>query len=64
MIIIELDNIVRGGEPKLRTRGIIASRSVNTLRHPRGGYIGIPKIKTVAGVATPENTLTHWRFHP
>ena len=27
MTLIELDHIVRGGEPKLRTRGMIASRS-------------------------------------
>ena len=29
---------VRGGELLLRTRGIIASRSVNMVRYPRGSY--------------------------
>ena len=38
MMIIGLDHIVRGGQHKLRTRGIIASRSVNMVRHPRGSY--------------------------
>ena len=53
---------VRDGEPYLRTRGMIASRSVNMARHPRGSYIVIPI--TVSGLATPENKVTHWRCHP
>ena len=39
MMVIELDHIVRGGEPYLHTRGMIASHSVNMVRHPRGSYI-------------------------
>ena len=39
MILIKLDHIVRGGEPYLRTRGIVAARSVTMIRHPRGSYI-------------------------
>ena len=35
MMVIELDH-VRGGEPYLRTRGMLASRSVNMVMHPRG----------------------------
>ena len=35
---IEVDHIVRGGEPEVRTRGMVASRSVNVVRHPRGSY--------------------------
>ena len=56
-MVIELDSIVRGEEPKLRTRGMIASRSVNMVSRPRGGYIVIRF--AVSGVATPEN-----RYHP
>ena len=41
-MVIEFDHIVRGGEPLLRTRGMIASRSVNMVRHPRVSYIVIP----------------------
>ena len=41
MMLVELDHIVRSGEPYLRTRGMITSRSVNKVRHPRGGYIVI-----------------------
>ena len=52
IIYIELDHIVRGGEPQLRTRGMIASRSLNMVRHPRGSYIVIPT--AVSGVATPK----------
>ena len=57
-MMIELDPIVRSGEPYLRTRGMIASRNVNMVRHPRGSYIVIPI--AVYGVATPENKVTHW----
>ena len=47
---------MRGGEPQLRTRGMIASHSVNNMvRHPRGSYIIIPI--AVSGVATPENKV-------
>ena len=59
MMVIELDNIVRGGEPSLRTREMIASRSVNMVRHPRGSCIVIPI--AISGVVTPEkkfNSLT------
>ena len=42
MIVIELDHIVRGGEPYLRRRGMAASRGVNMVRHPRGRYRVIP----------------------
>ena len=62
MMVIELDHIVRCGKPYLRTRGMIASRRVNMVRHPRGSYIAIPI--AVSGVATPENKATHWRCHP
>ena len=68
MMVIELlvtaavDDIMRGGEPLLRTRGMIASRSVNMVRHPRGSYIVI--LIAVSGVATPKNKVTHWRCHP
>ena len=62
MIVIELDRIVRGGEPLLRTRGMVASHSVNMVRHPQGSYIVIPI--AVSGVATPENKVTHWYRHP
>ena len=37
---------------KLRTRRMIASRSVNMARHPQGSYLVIPT--AVSGVATPE----------
>ena len=40
---------------------MVASRSVNTIRHPRDSYIVIPV--AVSGVATPENEVTHWRCH-
>ena len=53
---------VRGGEPSLRTRGMIASRSVNMVRHPRGSYMVI--LVAASGVVTPENKVTHWRCHP
>ena len=53
MMVIELDYFVRGGEPKLRTRGKIASRSVSMARHPRSSYIVIPI--AVSGLATREN---------
>ena len=62
MMVIELDHIVRGGEPKSRTRRMIASRRVNMVSHPRGSCIVIPI--AVSGVATPENKVTHWRCHP
>ena len=55
MMDIELDHAVRGGEPYLRTRGMITSRSVNMARHPRGSYIVMPI--AVSGVATPENKV-------
>ena len=55
MMVIELDHIVRGGEPYLRARGMIASRSVNMVRHPRGSYRVISI--AVFGVATPENKV-------
>ena len=42
MMVIELDHIARGGEPLLRTREMLASRSVNIVRHPRGSYIVTP----------------------
>ena len=42
MMVVELGHIVRGGEPELRTRGMIATRNVNMVRHPRGSYIAIP----------------------
>ena len=41
---------------------IIASRSVNIVRHPRAIYMVIPI--AVFGVATPENEVTHWCCHP
>ena len=61
-MMVKLEHIVRGGEPQLRTKGIIASRSVDVVRYPRGSYIVIPIV--VFGVATPENKVTHWRCHP
>ena len=42
---------MQGGKPYLRIRGMIASRRVNMVRHPRGSYIVIPI--TGSGVATP-----------
>ena len=57
MLFIENYHIVRGGEPELRIRGMIASRSVNIVRHPRGNYI-IPI--AVSGVAAPEKKVTRW----
>ena len=53
MTVIELDHIVRGGESQLLTRGMIASRSVNMVRHPRGSFIVM--LTAVSGAATPEN---------
>ena len=61
-MVIELYHIVRGGEPQLRKRGTIASRSVNMVRHPRGSYIVISI--AVSGVSTPENKVSNWRGHP
>ena len=52
MMVVELDHIVRGGEPQPRTRGMIAC-SVNMVRHPPGRYILISI--AVSEVATPEN---------
>ena len=54
-MVIDLDHIVRGGEPQLRTRAMIASRSVNLVRHPRGSCIVM--LIAVSGVATPENRV-------
>ena len=42
MMVFELDHIVRGGEPYLRTRGMIVSRSANMVRGLRGSYIAVP----------------------
>ena len=54
MMFIELYHIVRGGEPYLRTtRGMVASRNMNMVRHSRGSYIVMPV--AVSGVVTPEN---------
>ena len=61
-MVIDIDHVVRGGEAELLTRGIIASRSVDTVRHTQGSYIAIPI--AVSEVATPENKVTHWRCHP
>ena len=55
MMVVELDPIKWGGEPYLRTRGMIASRSVNMVRQPRGSYIVMPI--AVSGVVTPENKV-------
>ena len=55
MMGIELDHVVRVGEPKLRTREMIASRSVNMVRNPRGSYIVVPI--AASGTATPENKV-------
>ena len=41
-----------------RTRGMLASISVNMVRHPRGSYTVMPT--AVCGEATPENKVTHW----
>ena len=62
MMVVELDYVVRGGEPYLRTRGMVAQRSVNIGRPPRGSYIVLPI--AASGVATPENKVTHSRCHP
>ena len=51
-----------GGEPQICTRGMLASRSVNMVRHPQGSYIALPL--AVSGVATPENKVTPWSCHP
>ena len=55
MMVIELDQIMRGGEPLLRTSGMVASRSVKKVRHRRDSYLVIPI--AVSGVATPENKV-------
>ena len=55
MMVIELVHILRGEEPQFRTRGMIASRSVNMARHPRGSYVVIPI--AVSGVATAEKKV-------
>ena len=34
MMAVELDHIVRGGEPYIRTRGMIAPRSVHMAKAP------------------------------
>ena len=54
LMVIELDHIVRGGEPLLR-RGMIATCSVNMVRHPQGSYIVI--LIAVSGVAAPGNKI-------
>ena len=33
-----VDHVVRGGEPSLRARGMIAPRCVKMVKHPRGSY--------------------------
>ena len=55
MAVMEFDHIVRGGELYPRTRGTIASRSVNMVRHPRGSFIVLSI--AVSGVAAPENKV-------
>ena len=62
MMVFELGHIVRGGERYPRTRGMVASRSVNMIWHPRGSYIVVSI--AVSGVATPENIAAHLRCHP
>ena len=54
-MVIKLDNIVRGEEPYLHTRGMIASRGVNMVRHPRGSCTVLPI--AVTGVAIPEHKV-------
>ena len=44
---------LRGGEPQLRTRRMVVSRSVYMVRHPRSSYIVYPLLSLE--VATPEN---------
>ena len=62
MMVIEVHQIGRDGEPQLRTKGMIASRSsVNMVRHSRCSYIAIPI--AVSGVATLEHKVTHWGGH-
>ena len=36
MIVVELDHLLRGGEPKLRTKRIIIPRSVYVVRQSQG----------------------------
>ena len=55
-MVVDLDHILRSGEPYLRARGLM-SRSVHTLRHPRGSYIVSPFLSLE--VATPENKWFH-----
>ena len=38
VLVVELDHVVPSGEHQLLTRGMIASRSVNMIRQPRGSY--------------------------
>ena len=45
-------SFLRGGEPSLRTRGLIASRSVHIVRHLRGSYIVTPWLSPQA--VTPQ----------
>ena len=60
-MVVELDHIVRGGEPLVRTRGMISSRSVNMVTHPRGSYMVIPI--AVSGMARSENKVTGAVIH-
>ena len=53
---------VRGGEPQLRTRGMILSRSVYIVRHPRASCIVYPLL--CLEVATPEKKQSIGRCHP
>ena len=56
-LAVELDHL-RGVETfLLRTRGLVVSRSVNMVRHPRGSYIVLPLLSL--DVAIPENKSTH-----
>ena len=50
-MVVELDHIVRGGETEVRTRGMIASRSVRTVRHPQGSFTAHPVL--VSGFGNP-----------
>ena len=56
--------VLRGGQPYLRTRGIIASCNVNIVEHPRGSCIVIPTHCCLWNGHTRIQSITNWRRHP
>ena len=58
-VAVELHTFVRGGEPPLRTRGIVVSRGVYMVRRPRGRYKVYAMLSLEA--ARSENKSIHIR---